>query len=99
MAKAKIQQPVKRSMVLANAGLLALVLWTAVAIVDTSHRCRQLYAELQSLQSEQWNMQEQWSRLLLEESTRATYHRIERVATERLGMHLPTVGDTRVLAP
>jgi cell division protein FtsL len=104
MAKAKVkavkqaQEPTKHSLLLLNGGLLVLVVWTAVAIVESSHRCRQLYAELQALQSEQWDSQEQWSRLLLEESTWATYHRIEQVAVERLGMQVPAMSDTRVVA-
>ena len=36
---------------------------SAVAIVETSHRCRQAYAQLQGLESRQWDMQEQWGRL------------------------------------
>lgn len=80
-----------------NGGLLLLVVWSAVAVVDVSHRCRVLFAALQDLQSEQWTQQERFGQLLLEESTWATYHRVEQVAGKRLGMRVPAPGETRLV--
>ncbi len=82
---------------LLNAGLLLAVVWTAVTVVDTTHLCRQHYARLQALQSAQWDMQENWSRLLLEESTWAAHHRVEELAQEKLAMHAPSVAEMKVV--
>jgi cell division protein FtsL len=77
----------------------ALVLTTALSIVQASHLCRQHYARLQALDTEQWQMQEQWGRLLLEQSTWASHHRVERLARKELGMRLPSPGELEVVLP
>lgn len=80
---------------LLNGGLLVVVLWSAIGVIETSHRCRDLYASLQLLQRDQWELQENWHRLLLEEGAQATYHEIEQEAGRLLGMHIPAVSDVR----
>jgi cell division protein FtsL len=82
-----------------NTALVASVLATAVAVVETSHDCRQMYSELQALEVAQWDMQENWGRLLLEQSTWAAHHRVEQLARKQLGMHLPAPAELRVVAP
>ena len=84
---------------LVNAVLVLGIIATALAAVQTSHRNRALFAELQELQSSQWTLQEQWGRLLLEESTWAHHHRVEEVASERLSMTVPGPDDVEVLDP
>ncbi|MCZ6830398.1 MAG: cell division protein FtsL [Gammaproteobacteria bacterium] len=80
-----------------NALLTLAVVLSAVAVVGTSHKCRQSYARLQKLQSAQWDMQENWSRLLLQESALATHYRVEQAAEQRLQMRIPTAADIRLL--
>lgn len=82
-------------------GAVAVValLWTAVAIVETSHLCRQHYATLQEMQARQWNMQEQWGRLLLEQSTWAGHHRVEQLARRELDMRPPGATERQVVMP
>ena len=82
-----------------NLGLTGLVLLSALALVETSHRCRNLYANLQRMEVEQWNLQEQWSRLLLEESTWAAHHRVEQLARRELNMRLPVAAELEVVPP
>jgi cell division protein FtsL len=82
-----------------NLALAAALLSTAVSIIDTSHQCRQHYARLQALETRQWHMQEQWGRLLLEQSTWAAHHRVEQLARRELGMRLPGVEELRVVRP
>ena len=82
-----------------NIALVLAITATAVAIVDTSHQCRQHYARLQSLESAQWTMQEQWGRLLLEQSTWAAHHRVEQLARRELGMRLPQADELTVVRP
>ena len=82
-----------------NLGLGLTLIASAVSIVETSHRCRQMYAQLQALEAARWDMQEQWGRLLLEQSTWATHHRVEQLARRELGMRLPTASELRVVKP
>ncbi len=84
---------------LLNLGLGVALLATAVAVIETSHRCRVMYARLQELQLAQWDMQEQWGRLLLEQSTWATHHRVEQLAGKQLKMRLPTLDELWVVLP
>lgn len=84
---------------LVSAGLATAVLATALASIQASHRCRQHYAQLQTLESEQWEMQEHWGRLLLEQSTWAAHHRVERLARKELGMRLPEAHELEVVLP
>lgn len=82
-----------------NLGLGLAVLLTAVSVVETSHRCREMYARLQDLQLAQWDMQEQWGRLLLEQSTWASHYRVEQLARRQLKMRLPAIAEMRVVLP
>ena len=75
------------------------VMASAVSVVETSHRCRQMYAQLQALQTAQWEMQEQWGRLLLEQSTWAGHHRVEQIARRELGMRPPDAAELQVVRP
>jgi cell division protein FtsL len=82
-----------------NLLLVAAVMFSAASVVETSHQCRVMYARLQDLQSAQWDMQEQWGRLLLEQSTWAAHHRVEQLARKELGMRLPLVTELQVVLP
>lgn len=72
---------------------------TAVAVVESSHQCRAMYSRLQAMQSAQWDMQEQWGRLLLEQSTWAAHYRVEQLAVKELGMRLPLATELQVVRP
>ena len=82
-----------------NLGLGLAVMLTAVSVIETSHRCRVMYARLQELQLAQWDMQEQWGRLLLEQSTWAGHHRVEQLARKQLKMRLPAAAELQVVMP
>lgn len=92
------QKPM-RGWVLLNLGLVLAVVSTSVSIIGASHDCRQAYARLQALQTGQWNMQEQWGKLLLEQSTWAAHHRVEQLARRELDMRLPKAAELDVVAP
>jgi cell division protein FtsL len=88
-----------RSMaVLTPLSILAVVA-SAFLVIRSSHECRQLYATLQGLEAEQWYLQEDYSRLLLEQSAWASHYRVEKVATGELQMHSPAVEELRVVVP
>ncbi|ALM52138.1 cell division protein FtsL [Halomonas huangheensis] len=79
--------------------LLSACLVTALAVISVSHQTRVQYAQLQQLEREQQQLQTEWGQLLLEESAWSAPSRIERLAIERLEMHLPDIHDIEVIAP
>lgn len=77
--------------------LMSLVLASALAVTTSAHLTRVQYARLQQLELEQDQLQTIWGRLLLEESTWSAPSRIERLARERLEMHVPDINDVEVI--
>ena len=80
-----------------NSSALCLILVSSFAVIHSTHACRALYAQLQVLESSQWYLQEDYGRLLLEHSTWASHHRVEKVAAEKLGMQAPDLAQLKVL--
>jgi len=62
---------------------------SALETVVARHQARKLFVEIQSLDKVRDNLNEEWSRLLLEQSTWATDVRIEMIARSRLEMKTP----------
>jgi cell division protein FtsL len=69
--------------------LAVLVTGSAVWIVNTEHRSRQLFIKVEELNREQDRLQIDWGRLQIEQSTWATHPRIETLARERLKLTIP----------
>jgi len=69
--------------------LVVAVVVCAISVVELRNRNRQLYAQLQTLQSERDAHVTEWGRLLLEEGAWSQQRRIEATARTRLGMDLP----------
>lgn len=86
-----------RQLLLCNAALLLLILVSAFAAIYSTHACRALYTQLQELESSQWYLQEDYGRLLLEQSTWASHYRVERVARGDLGMTAPDLDLFKVV--
>ena len=81
-----------------NAALLLRGLLSAFATIYSTHACRALYARLQTLESDQWYLQEDYGRLVLEQSTQASHYRVESIARGDLGMTEPDLGQYKVVA-
>ena len=86
-----------KELVIFNAALLVLVLMSAFATIYSTHACRALYTQLQVLESSQWYLQEDYGRLLLEQSTWASHYRVEKVARGDLGMGAPNLAKYKVI--
>ncbi|MFV8818264.1 cell division protein FtsL [Haliea sp. E17] len=82
-----------------NLATLVLVVASAFGVIHTTHACRALYAELQVLEARQWHLQEEYGRLVLEESVWASHQRVEKVARSELHMVEPDLSSYRVVAP
>ena len=79
--------------------LAAAVFASAIAVVYSRHQSRKLFVELQSLHQLRDQLDVDWGRLQLEQSTWATRGRIERLARERLDMITPSAGAVIVVEP
>jgi cell division protein FtsL len=71
---------------------------TAVQIVLSQHQARKTFMEVQKLEIVRNELNEEWGRLQLEQSTWATDDRIERLARDKLGMRHPDAGKIVLLA-
>lgn len=81
-------------------GLILLtlaVLSSALSVIYVKTLQRNLYSELQSSQQEYDNLKTEWSQLLLEENTWAAPVRIQALAQQELGMHIPEMKNTVLL--
>jgi cell division protein FtsL len=80
-------------------GLVAtsLCLASAFLLIYSTHACRDLYAQLQELESSRWQLQEDYGRLVLEQSTWASHYRVEKVARSDLDMVAPDLSKFRVI--
>lgn len=79
-------------------GWVAL-LASAVAVVWSKHQSRGSFVELQKLQAERDALDTEWGRLRLEQSTSASYGRVEQIAREELRMFAPSPKDVRIIEP
>ena len=62
---------------------------SALEVVISRHEARKLFVEIQDLEKTRDDLNEEWTRLLLEQSTWATDVRIEAIARNELGMRPP----------
>ena len=82
-----------RTAIVASVLLLAVVA-SAVAVVWTHHARRSLFAELDELDARRDQLHVEQGKLRIEQSTWAASDRIERVAAEKLDLHLSRTGAT-----
>ena len=80
-------------------GLGVALLVSAVATVYVQHHRRMQFVELRKLERERDAMQVEWGQLQLEQSTWATHERIERLALEKLDLHMPPAAEVVLVLP
>ena len=78
--------------------LSVCLLLSALAVVASTHHVREGYARLQDLELRRWELQEQYTRLLLEVNIWAAPHRISQIASETLSMQAPDLSLSQVIA-
>ena len=77
--------------------LFIAVIATSIAVVQTRHESRLLFAQLQARQAERDALNVEWGKLLLEEGAWSQHRRIEITARSRLDMGTPEAADIRVV--
>ncbi|MBL3589124.1 MAG: cell division protein FtsL [gamma proteobacterium endosymbiont of Lamellibrachia anaximandri] len=79
------------------AGLVLAVVLSGVSVVYAKYLSRRAFVELQVLHAERRQIDVEWGRLQLEESTLATHAKVEKAADRELKMHRPRWGDVVVI--
>ncbi len=78
--------------------LLALaVVVTAIACIYTRHESRRQFTHLQSLIADRDNLEVEWGKLKIEQSTWSTHGRVEQLAREKMQMLNPVQKDVTVV--
>ena len=77
--------------------VFALSLGSALMVVSETHQTRLLFAQLQTLEGERWQLQEDYSRLVLEYSTLSAPHRVSELSVTWLAMTSPDTGAIKVV--
>jgi cell division protein FtsL len=77
--------------------LVLVVMVSAIGVIYAKHRDRMLYVQLTRLQQQQDELNVDWGRLQLEQSTWATHGRIETIARKKLGMRNVDYGEVVIL--
>lgn len=80
------------------AGLAFAVLVSALASVYAKHLSRKKFVELQGLIAERDQLEMDWGRLQIEQSTQANHARVESLARDRLDMRTPGKDDVKLVA-
>ena len=78
--------------------LMIAVCASSIAVVYSKHQSRKLFIELQVLSKERDELNFEWSRLQLEQSTYATHPRVEQVAIEDLALVHPGQSDIFIIS-
>ncbi len=79
------------------AGLAVAILASAVAGVYARHESRQQFTRLQQLTAERDELEVEWGRLQIEQSTWSGHARVEDLARSRMSMRVPSSAEIAVV--
>jgi cell division protein FtsL len=82
-----------------NLLLLAIAVACSLGAVTAQHHSRVLFVELEREQAGARQLEDDWGRLQLEQSTWAMHQRIEMVASQRLRMRVPPASRVQIIDP
>ena len=88
-----------KSLTWVTAVLWLAVVVSALAVVNVSHSCRALFAQLSQLEKQHHQQQVVWGQLLLEQAAHGSFSSVEQQAADRLGMRAPVAEDIVVVRP
>ncbi len=80
------------------------ILWiatlgSAAGAVYIKHRSREMFVELERLDTRRDNLEIEWGQLQLEQSAWSTHAFVERVASAKLHMAMPPPKEIEIVAP
>jgi cell division protein FtsL len=89
----------KRVILIALPVLWVAALASAAAAVYIKHRSREMFVELERLDTRRDNLEIEWGQLQLEQSAWSTHAFVERVASAKLHMGMPPPKEIEIIAP
>ena len=89
----------QRIMIIALPILWVSALGSAAAAVYFKHRSREMFVQLERLETRRDNVQIEWGQLQLEQSAWSTHAFVERVASTKLHMAMPPPKEIEIIAP
>jgi cell division protein FtsL len=89
----------QRIMIIALPILWVSALGSAASAVYIKHRSREMFVELERLDTRRDNLQIEWGQLQLEQSAWSTHAFVERVASAKLHMGMPPPKEIEIIAP
>jgi cell division protein FtsL len=87
----------RTTLVVATTALWLGVLASAAGAVWSKHRARELFVELERLNTRRDNLEIQWGQLQLEQSAWSTHAFVERVASAKLRMGMPAPEEIEIV--
>lgn len=75
------------------------VLSSATGAIYCKHRARELFIELEHLNSGRDELESEWGRLQIEQSFWSTYAYVENVASTKLQMRIPNSNEVEIPTP
>jgi cell division protein FtsL len=79
-----------------NIALALMLMVCALALIQSQHRSRTYFVELERLKKQAHVLEEQWGQLQLEQSTWANPARVDSLARTRLGLIAPPHDRVRI---
>ncbi len=84
---------------LLNVCLVLVIVASSIGVIYSKHHNRMLYVELRQLETNRDNLNVDWGRLQLEQSTWATHGRVESAARKRLKMRNVDYAEVVIIKP
>jgi len=82
-----------------NLILFFVLIFTALGLVNSQHKARNLYIELEHESQFSKQIEQEYGQLQLEQSTWAMHSRIEQIASQKLQMQVPDAQRVQVVSP
>lgn len=76
-----------------------IAIGSAIACIYAKHQSRKMFTELQALMTERDELEVDWGRLQIEQSTWSTHARVERLARTQMQMRDPQPDEIRLVQP
>ena len=82
-----------------NLILFFTLIFSALGLVNSQHKARNLYIELERANQSTKQIEQEYGQLQLEQSTWAMHSRIEQIASQNLQMQVPDAKRVQVVTP
>jgi cell division protein FtsL len=82
-----------------NLILFFALIFSALGLVNSQHKARNLYIELERESQSAKQIEQEYGQLQLEQSTWAMHSRIEQIASQKLQMRVPDAKRVQVVSP